>query len=99
MRIPLPLIATTYTLSKQLVAIVPLQLFNLVSPGFFNLIFFARASGHRIDRNGLHADKREKMKHGSVSVATEPKRREFHGQHDRDVDFPVTCHQMIMTGF
>jgi hypothetical protein len=35
------------------------------------------------------------MKHGSVSVATEPKRREFHG---RDVDFPVTCHQMIVTG-
>jgi hypothetical protein len=39
MRIPLPLIATTYTLSEQFAAIVPLQLFNLVSPGFFNLIF------------------------------------------------------------
>lgn len=69
----------TFFLPIQLKYLSPIILF-ISSPCSCQILSpIAGAFGRRPGRNDLHAVKRAKVRHGSVSVETSTKPREFHG--------------------
>jgi hypothetical protein len=87
------------SLLSQLKCLSPIVLF-ISSPCSCQILSpIAAAFGRRPGRNDLHAVKRAKVRHGSVSVETSTKPREFHGCPEvplpRDLDHPMAVQDMI----
>lgn len=70
----------TFSLPIQLNTLSSIILFISSPSSRQFVVLIAGAVGRRPGRNDLHADKREKVRHGSVSVETSTKPREFHGR-------------------